>query len=81
MTSQQFPNQSGLRATRSLKIEADGDAWKRRIKPKIRLMGRWLERAGFKPGDRVHVVCVAPGVIELRSPATASGPNEWHPDP
>lgn len=53
---------------RSLKIEPDGDPWRGLIKPKIRLMGRWLERAGFKPGERVHVTCVAPGVIELRSP-------------
>jgi hypothetical protein len=53
---------------RTLKIEADGDAWKGVIKPKIRLMGRWLELAGFRPGSRVRVTCVAPGVIELRSP-------------
>jgi hypothetical protein len=52
---------------RILKIEAGGDAWKGTIKPKIRLMGRWLERAGFKPDTRVHVRCVAPGVIELRA--------------
>jgi type I toxin-antitoxin system toxin SymE len=50
-----------------LKIEADGDFWKGLIKPKIRLMGRWLEQAGFRPGNRVHVTCIAPGVIELRS--------------
>jgi hypothetical protein len=55
-------------AVRTLKIEADGDFWKGLLKPKIRLVGRWLERAGFKPGHRVHVTCVAPGVIELRSP-------------
>ena len=53
---------------RTLKVEADGDSWKGLIKPKIRLMGRWLERAGFSPGGHVHVTCVAPGVIELRSP-------------
>lgn len=52
---------------RTLKIEAGGDVWKGTIKPKIRLTGRWLERAGFKPDTRVHVRCVAPGVIELRS--------------
>ena len=52
---------------RTLKIEAGGDAWKGTIKPKIRLMGRWLEQAGFKPDTRVQVRCVAPGVIELRS--------------
>jgi hypothetical protein len=51
---------------RSLKIEKDGDYWKGRTKPKIRLVGRWLEKAGFIPGSRVQVVCIAPGVIELR---------------
>jgi hypothetical protein len=51
---------------RTLKIEADGDRWKG-IKPKIRLMGQWLERAGFKPGTRVSVRCLDSGVIELRS--------------
>jgi hypothetical protein len=53
---------------RILKIEADGDFWKGVTMPKIRLMGRWLERAGFSPGNRVQVTCVSPGVIELRSP-------------
>ena len=50
-----------------LKIEAVGDFCKKLIKPKIRLTGNWLERAGFRPGNHVHVTCVAPGVIELRS--------------
>jgi len=59
------PIEPRLRA-RMLKIEGDGDPWKGLIKPKIRLTGRWLERAGFKPGHRVYVTCVAPGVIELR---------------
>lgn len=52
---------------RTLKIEADGNRWKAIAKPKIRLIGRWLERAGFKPGHRVQVKCVSLGVIELRS--------------
>ena len=52
---------------RQLKIEAAGDFWKGLIIPKIRLAGRWLERAGFSPGSHVHVTCLAPGVIELRS--------------
>ena len=54
-----------------MKIEAHGDRWKGDIKPKIRLMGCWLERAGFRPGNRVRVTCIAPGVIELRSPDPA----------
>ena len=52
---------------RTLKIEEDGDHWKGRVKPKIRLQGNWLERAGFKPGHRVSVTCVSPGIIELRT--------------
>ena len=54
-------------SVRTLKIEAGGDAWKGTIKPKIRLMGLWLERAGFRPETRVTVRCIAPGIIELRS--------------
>lgn len=54
-------------AVRTLKIESDGDAWKGGLKPKIRLMGRWLERAGFQAGFHVQVITLAPGVIELRS--------------
>ncbi|MEW6305065.1 MAG: SymE family type I addiction module toxin [Verrucomicrobiota bacterium] len=57
----------GPMPVRRLKIEAVGDFWKGLIKPKIRLMGHWLEQAGFKPGSRVQVTCVSPGVIELRS--------------
>jgi hypothetical protein len=53
---------------RTLKIESTGDFWKGQMKPKIRLTGYWLERAGFKPGNHVHVTCVSPGIIELRSP-------------
>lgn len=53
---------------RKLKIEADGDPWKGLVRPKIRLAGRWLERAGFKPDNHVQVTCVAPGVLELRAP-------------
>ena len=56
-------------SVRTLKIEEDGDFFRRRIKPKIRLTGRWLERAGFKPGTRVSVTCLAPGIIELRADA------------
>jgi hypothetical protein len=55
-------------AMRTLQIEADGDPWRGLIKPKIRLTGRWLEHAGFKPGERVQVTCLAPGLLELRAP-------------
>jgi len=65
-------------AVRRLKIEEHGDGWRGLLKPKIRLIGRWLEKAGFKPGSHVHVVCVAPGVLELRSadaPTPATDPG------
>jgi hypothetical protein len=69
---------------RALKIEADGDFWKGLIKPKIRLVGRWLERAGFRSGSHVHVTCMAPGVIELRSPdalaVNDTKPSQEQPD-
>ena len=41
--------------TRTLKIEATGDFWRKQVVPKIRLGGQWLERAGFKPGHRVEI--------------------------
>ena len=66
---------------RELQIEADGDSWNGLAKPKIRLMGRWLERAGFRPGSRVQVTCVAPGVIELRSPDSPTWPETVQPRP
>jgi len=52
--------------TRTLQIEATGDFWRGKIKPKIRLGGDWLERAGFKPGSRVEVHCTQPGTLTLR---------------
>jgi hypothetical protein len=71
MTSEHFSIDSTPGASsRTLKIEEEGDFSEKRVKPKIRLMGRWLEKAGFRPGGRVHVVCRAPGIIELRIPDT-----------
>ena len=58
-------------AVRRLKIEEHGDQWKGRLRPKIRLIGRWLERAGFPPGSHVQVICVKPGILELRATDTA----------
>ena len=63
---------------RTLKIEADGDFWKGLINPKIRIKGHWLERAGFRPGNRVQVLFIAPGIIELRSPDPLLA-NEMNP--
>ena len=81
--SESHQSSKPVASARTLKIEADGDWWKGLIKPKIRLMGRWLERAGFSAGSRVHVTCVARGVIELRSPAasTVNAPKPAPPEP
>jgi hypothetical protein len=51
---------------RDLKIEERGDQFAPGGKfPGIRLIGKWLARAGFKPGGRVTVTMVTPGVIQL----------------
>lgn len=55
------------RQRRTLKIEADGDGWMGKIKPKLRLTGHWLEKAGFRPGTYASVTCVSTGVIQIHS--------------
>ncbi len=52
--------------TRSLKIETAGDFCKGPVIPKIRLSGQWLERAGFKPGNRVEIQISGQGIMTLR---------------
>jgi hypothetical protein len=52
--------------TRTLRIETSGDFWRGKIKPKIRLTGDWLARAGFKPGHRVEVTLEQTGELRLR---------------
>ena len=51
---------------RTLKIEATGDFWRGTIRPKIRICGQWLERAGFKPGNRVEIRMAEQGTLTLR---------------
>ena len=51
---------------RTLKIEAIGDFARHKIKPRIRLTGQWLERAGFKPGHRVEIYSSKPGELSLQ---------------
>jgi hypothetical protein len=51
---------------RSLKIEAVGDSFYRKIKPRIRLSGHWLEQAGFKPGHRAEINVSGPGALTLQ---------------
>jgi len=54
------------RSVRTLAIEAAGDFCYGKVTPKIRLAGRWLERAGFRPGHRVEVISEQAGTLTLR---------------
>lgn len=53
---------------RILKIQETGDFWKKKTTPVIRLNGKWLLEAGFRPGTKVIV-----DVKEGRLILTASG--------
>jgi len=66
--------------SRRLKIEEHGDPRKGNVRPKIRLIGRWLERAGFKHGSHVHVTCIASGILELRANGATVTSTESSPD-
>jgi len=52
---------------RTLKVEMTGDFFSRKVKPAIRLKGRWLERAGFPPDSRVRVIIRATGILEIHA--------------
>ncbi|HAO80149.1 MAG TPA: hypothetical protein DCQ92_14490 [Verrucomicrobia subdivision 3 bacterium] len=58
----------------TLKIEAVGDFAGRKIKPRIRLSGYWLKRAGFKPGHRVTILSLKPGELTLHFREAADAP-------
>jgi hypothetical protein len=59
-TSKPKPN-----AYRTLKIELVGDRFRKETCPKIRLQGKWLEKAGFEPERHVQVILIAPGTMLL----------------
>lgn len=44
--------------------DRQGKAW---TGARIRLKGQWLEAAGFKPGLRVKIVILAPGIVQLQT--------------
>jgi Toxin SymE, type I toxin-antitoxin system len=64
--TQQEPLPARTMRPRILTIEKTGDAYAGKVRPRIRLAGRWLEKAGFKPGHRVQVEWIDDGVISLR---------------
>jgi hypothetical protein len=64
--TQQEPLPALRMRPRILTIEKTGDSYAGKVRPRIRLAGRWLEKAGFKPGHRVRVEWIDDGVISLR---------------
>jgi Toxin SymE, type I toxin-antitoxin system len=66
MNAQTFQVGNSDRQSRFLKVEATGDFFYRKITPKIRLAGKWLAQAGFKPGHRVQILIEQPGCLTLR---------------
>ena len=61
-----LPEANSSLQRRTLKIETVGDFARRKVKPLIRLTGRWLEKAGFKPGHRVQVSHSKSGELMLQ---------------
>jgi hypothetical protein len=62
---------------RRLKIEAIGDFAGSKIKPRIRLSGLWLERAGFKPGHWVEISSSKPGELSLQFKPEQPERDDW----
>jgi len=50
---------------RRIKIEQQGDYAQKKTVPAIRLKGKWLERAGFMPGNHVQIVLHESGRMEV----------------
>ena len=48
--------------TRTLKIEEAGDPYRYGIIPKVRVSGKWLEAAGFPPGERHTLTVLCPAL-------------------
>jgi hypothetical protein len=61
---------------RIIKVEESGDLFYSGIKPKIRLCGLWLQRAGFVPGNFVSITNPLPGILTLQALKHANLINE-----
>ena len=66
MNTETFQAGTSARQSRSLKVEGVGDFARRKVIPRIRIAGQWLEQAGFKPGHRVEIFIAQPGNLTLR---------------
>src|SRR6185295_12990678 len=65
----------GIPSPRTLKIEEQWISRRLGVKSKIRIIGKWLEQAGFKPGQRMRLTVMASGVMELRAYDPAALPQ------
>jgi len=60
-----FPMEATMKP-RILHASRTGDAWKGKEVPALRLQGRWLEKAGIKPGDQVTVTIQRDGQLLIQ---------------
>lgn len=51
---------------RILKVEEVGDFWRKITKPRIRLKGKWMLKAGILPNNYVQISNHQPGVLILQ---------------
>jgi len=52
-------------SSRYIKVESFDSGWKKESKSIIRLKGKWLKAAGFKPGERARVEVTSTGQLVL----------------
>ena len=63
--------------TRLLTVEPFGDFFGKTIPASaVRLKGKWLQRAGFLPGQQVCLKIVGQGAIELRVQPPSEPPEQ-----
>ncbi len=51
---------------RMLKIQDAGDYFRKEVTPQIRLQGKWLLKAGLRPGKQVQITNPQPGVLIVK---------------
>jgi len=51
---------------RRLKIQDAGDYFRKEVTPQIRLQGKWLLKAGLRPGKQVQITNPQPGVLIVK---------------
>jgi hypothetical protein len=67
MTERHGNTRPARKAQRRLHVYRTGDPYREGIRPQIRLTGRWLQEAGFGPGDTYTVIIHQEGIITLQT--------------